>query len=548
MKIYLENNNVNIIQSISSASTMISSVTGDIRDYITAQFPRGFFKSEYIDTANTIAAQNKNRINFSQLNKLPCPSLHISPEISIEDPTGIMGKSHILSSPNLFLFKDLKNRYDNVLRDSENKWSIYYTSDYVSTNIYFKITVNKYMQNINLLHYLNSHFQNNFSRYLNDQYMSIEIPKTIIKIIAKLKGWDLTLEADMISMEKYLIEVSNKGEDYILKKKNLSTGQTCFFFNEKVNYLIEFSDLDAPGTINMEGMEESEYTISFKIQTSCWMANSFIFSIDTNRIRGIEQSELSTILETSVTLDENDETLSTIAIKAPEITMLRRNKLIFDGKNGAVYSGNEISHAIFTVEANSRPSDIPILKYITKKYKKNIVDNLNYMLSNNVNPNDLIKVAVYTKEGTILEDSGKFSLSYEGYGSDIDNLVRIVFANDYTTGYDIAISIYINNIVMNAITKARKTDGFFSQGNALTKISVTYQDNNDTVMVPVYRFGSANDYYSKDVMKSLRIMTRFGIGYVGLEDCSDNETGIYYRVCIGVDKNKSPIIKQLQIL
>jgi hypothetical protein len=267
MIIYKDDNDIRLVQSVASASTLISSLTGEIREYILSKFPKNFFKSIYIDTAETIQAQNRNDKYNRGLNKLPYPTMGITPEISIDSPIEGMEKSPHLSSPNLFLRKDLKSFYKRILLDTEKKYSVYYTSDYITTNYNFRITTNKYIQNADLTYFMKSNFQQGFFQFLNDKYINTEIPKTYIKLISDIMGYNLDDSDDMTEMELYMIATGTH-EDIVRKKINLMTGKTGFFVNEKSNLLTLFTDMEAPGSIIRDGMSEGEYTINFRIQVS----------------------------------------------------------------------------------------------------------------------------------------------------------------------------------------------------------------------------------------------------------------------------------------
>ena len=88
-------------------------------------------------------------------------------------------------------------------------------------------------------------------RYLSDQILATEIPKSFIKCIANLYGWDITKQDDMDKLRLYLIG-SNKRENRIAKRVNLATGKTCFYVNEIVDFLTMFTDLDVNTTIIKE--------------------------------------------------------------------------------------------------------------------------------------------------------------------------------------------------------------------------------------------------------------------------------------------------------
>jgi hypothetical protein len=125
-------------------------------------------------------------------------------------------------------------------------------------------------------------------RYLSDQILATEIPKSFIKCIANIYGWDLTKQDDMDKLRLYLIG-SNKRENRIAKRVNLATGKTCFYVNEIVDFLTMFADLDVNTTIIKEQHVEGEYTISFKFQISTWLPNAFIMKIDRNQFMNLSK-------------------------------------------------------------------------------------------------------------------------------------------------------------------------------------------------------------------------------------------------------------------
>jgi hypothetical protein len=55
MLIYNDTDSLNIVQSIASASTLISSATVAAKNYIVSNFPNGFFKHIYVDSSEAIS-------------------------------------------------------------------------------------------------------------------------------------------------------------------------------------------------------------------------------------------------------------------------------------------------------------------------------------------------------------------------------------------------------------------------------------------------------------------------------------------------------------
>ena len=62
MQIYLDNTNntVTAVQSVASASTMISSLAREAIEYIESKFPPKFFVHTYIDTSQTVTQRSYN--------------------------------------------------------------------------------------------------------------------------------------------------------------------------------------------------------------------------------------------------------------------------------------------------------------------------------------------------------------------------------------------------------------------------------------------------------------------------------------------------------
>jgi len=525
MIIYKDDNDIRLVQSVASASTLISSLTGEIREYILSKFPKNFFKSIYIDTAETIQAQNRNDKYNRSLNKLPYPTMGITPEISIDSPIEGMEKSPHLSSPNLFLRKDMKSFYKRILLDTERKYSLYYTSDYITTNYNFRITTNKYIQNADLIYFMKSNFQQGFFQFLNDKYINTEIPKTYIKIISDIMGYNLDDSDDMIEMELYLISTGVQ-EDIVRKKINLMTGKTGFFVNEKSNLLTLFSDLEAPGSIIRDGMSEGEYTINFRVQVSTWLPNSFILSINKQKFLELDRTTIENSLMNNST--EQDEGFYSLSIS--DVLLNRKEALNFEMSDGSSAIFQEVYHMVFTYDISTTVTVIDLTEYMKDDLQKVHA----YMVSKNMLVSDLMRVTMYNRSGQLT--SSNVLIDYD------DLLVSI----ELTDAQDLSLSVYVNRLLFESIKKAMENDEFFFNRNTLATIKIKTTDG--SFRVPVYSFESTRDYYSTELLKSLRVNTIYGIGYIGLEmdDPADTETDAY-KICVGYNEEQPIILKLITI-
>jgi hypothetical protein len=524
MIIYTDDNDIRLVQTVASASTLISSLTGEIREYILSRFPKDFFKSIYIDTAETIQAQNRNDKYNRSLNKLPYPTMGITPEITIDSPIEGMEKSPHLSSPNLYLRKDMKSFYKRILLDPQRKYSLYYTSDYVTINYNFKITTNKFVQNADLVMFLKSRFQQGFFQFLNGKYINTEIPKTYIKIISDIMGYNLDDTEDMIDMELYLMATGTQ-DDIVKRKINLMTGKTGFFVNEKSNLLTLFTDLEAPGSIIRDSMSEGEYTISFRVQVSAWLPNSFILSMDKSKFLELDRGMIESALNNKAS--EQDEGFYSLSIS--DVLLNRKESANFQMSDGSSAIFQEIHHMVFTYDISTIMSVVDLTDYMKEDLKQIHA----YMLSKNMLISDLMRVTMFNRGGELTQDDVVI---------DYDNLLVTI---KLQSAQDVSLSIYVNRLLFEAIKKAMASDEFFFNRNALSTIKVKLGDK--VLRVPVYSFENEREMYSTEISKMLRVNTIYGVGYIGLEpDNPDNESDAY-KICLGYD-GEQPIIRRLKTI
>lgn len=532
MKIYTQENDIKLVQSVASASTLISSVTGEIKEHIASKFPRGFFKSVYIDTAETIHAEARNRKHNENLNKIKFPNIAITPEISLDDPIGGMEKSMHMSSPNLYLRKDMRRNYKNLVEDPESKFSIYYTSDYITTNFNFKITTNKFVQNIDLAYYIKSRFQIGMFQYLNDRYLNTEIPKTYIRIIASILGLDLNNQEEMDDLRLYLISTGTS-EDLIRKKINAFTGKPGFFVNDKANFLINVIDLDAPPSIVRDRMSEGEYTITFRVQVSTWLPNAFIMSIDQRKFFSLDADIIKMAIDD--TNQEQDEGFYSLSI--PNFKLNRDKAVYFETSTGQQVIGEEIFHNIFTYNIDMDLEEIDIMQYLKADLKKIHA----YMIEKNFDIRDLLNVRVHNRYGLLGED--KVTIDYE--------TMTIQLLTD--DAQDIAVTVYADRLLFASLEKAIENDQFFFSDSSLAVLRLNeYIDTNDDgiddtsqeIKVPIYAFTKEKDLYSVASKVNgewrsnvLRVYTAYGIGFIGLVQ-EDDPRASTYKVVIDIDETK----------
>lgn len=529
MKIYINNdkNNLTLVQSVASASTMISSVAYEAKKYILSKFPKNFFKHVYIDTAQTVSQQHRNDRYNATANKIPYPSMGITPEISLDDPIGGMQKGQHLSSPNLYLKKDLKRNYRRIVEDPNDKFSIYYTSDYITTNFNFKLVTNSFIQNTDLAMYLQSHFQRDFFQFLNGKYIQSEIPKTFIRTIADIKNLNMNNSSEMDDLRLFLIGTS-KQEQTVQKRTNLATGKQCFFINEKQNLLVLFTDLDCPSSINRDAQVEGEYTITFRLQISCWLPNSYIMSIDRKTFDRIGDGIKDSYLD-----DSEEDAMNqgfSYTSKVGAVYMIKDKASYFRDDAGQEQIGQLVYNNVFTYSLGVPIPNISIID----KLPKGLLKAYSYgKCKMNLDMSSLLNFYIYS---TV---SGK--LPSDKYSLDVNNIGDGITISDGLEE-DIGLAIYVNRVFYETIVEAMKTNKNYFNDNHLASMDINIGSR--PVAAVIKSFENKDEMYTSNIDKSLRIKTPLGIGYISLKSDSESDG---YKICIGFDKNNDPIIKQFEI-
>lgn len=525
MKVYLDDSseNINIVQSVASASTMISSLAIEAKQYILSKFPNHFFKHVYIDTAQTVSQQYRNDKYNKTANKIPYPSMGISPEISLDDPIGNMQKALHMSSPNIYLRRDVNRSYKKILVDPDEKFALYYTSDYITTNFNFKLVTNSFIQNADMAFYLQSRFQKDFFQFLNNKSIQSEIPKTFIRIISDIKQWNLNDPNEMDELRLYLIGTS-KTPETIQKRTSLQTGKQCFFLNEKQNLLTLLTDLDCPSSVNRDSQVESEYTITFRLQISAWLPNAYIMVIDKTKFRDSVSQETVEDFD-SYEITENGIVSTAVFSKA----LGKKETILFydSGENEQI--GHLIFEDSFFYDIEKDIPEVMLLKRLSPELKK-IFSYATETL--NIDPTSLFYIKVIRSGGS--DDGSVVEINY--------NTLSVKLKKNGLKDTDVKICVYINRLLYESVKIAMEKDVDFFNSNCLTTIIANIAGK--SVNLVVNSFVNDRELRSSDIEKSLRVETSYGTGYIALLP-DDNENDAY-KVCIGYDNNGEAIIRQIK--
>ena len=159
-----------------------------------------------------------------------------------------------------------------------------------------------------------------------------------------------------------------------------------------------------------------------------------------------------------------------------------------------------------------------------------------YLLKNGMDPMQLFKIFVRgSSEGTDISGEIDYRTMDVTFESPIDS--------------DIVLDVFINRAVYDKLQEMMAKDVFFSNDYAVgTLIVQSYDEELDEIVdeyVRIYGFKDEAEMSSNDILKSLRVNTLYGVGYVGLVQ-EGNPNASNFKICLGQDKYGNDIIRCLE--
>ena len=540
MKFYKENNNLFLISDIASAVTEVSSVVGHIHNMIISNFPKNYFKHIRVDTGESFIAQNQNDLYNKNLNKIRYPAITVLPEIMLDNPIDVV-RLLPRSGSNVFVFKNLRTSYPCLAIDPEDRFAIYYTYSPMTVNVNFKITLNSFIQAMNCASWLKTKFNDNMFKYYHDRLINVELPKTYIKIIAEIlgkldsSGSIIENSEEMKDIELFLSAIS-KSDHRIIKKKDLATSKVGFYFAEKENLLTLFTDFDIPTQVIRDQGVESEYEINFKVQTTFNLIDSFIMSVNKDVFKPIMKN---TALVNEIQNGVNDSGVDFLQVTLSNIVNADYKDTIYmpdENGNKTDNIGQNIVHETYTYNGVNELSSIDLTKLLQP---------------------DLLRVHAFAKDnGFNLRELLYIQVNFKYFDvqNEIDyNDLTVTFSDPIRSEF--ILNVYLNNNAFNVLFSAMKKNSFYFSQNAMSSLSVVYQSGIDGSGNPIlskhkiriYKFKNLTEQYKQDINKSLRIMTIYGIGYIGLV-AENDPLASNVKICLGYDQFNKPIIRALELV
>jgi hypothetical protein len=525
-RVFLDKDQVQLVQTITSGSTAISSLAAHAKDYILSRFRKDYFRHVQIDTATPTVMNNVNRNFNKNLNKIPYPSLMITPELSLDTPLAGTDTDPHTSSPNRWMRRDLSSYYYKLMSDPQQKISMFYTTDTITTIFNFRIALKTFIENADLLYFLKNELYPGFFQYLNNRALNIEIPKTFIEIIATTLGYDMSNADDMERFRLYMISTSRQ-YDSIRKKLDMATGRYGFFLNDIVDLLVVVDGLDAPSSIIRENQTEGEYIINFRLQITAPIVNNFILSINKKKFQTLKDDVkfLNSIFE-----DNTNGELKPTTLSIP--TKLYKNDSIYFADNqGEEHIGINIVNELLSYSANSNNTHLNLVPFLKPK----ILNVHSYMKSKNLDISTLMSIRI---------------IDHNGIRNDVEVNLDTLELDLTKISSDILLNIYVDRAVYETILLAQEKDINYFNDNFLTTLKIQVDDGTGNLIdkyAIVKSFKNEQEQTTTDINKQLRVNTIYGVGYIYIVD-EDDKQASNIKVCIGEDKWGNKIIKSFVLL
>ena len=547
MKFFNDNNNKIMVQPITSSTTFLSSLTGVIKKRVIGMFKKDYFKHIYIDTEETFQEHNKSRLMNKHLAKIEYPSMTISPQISLDQPVGDMN-TPLATDPNFIVPRNYRYYYPTLLEDPNGKYGIYFATRYRTFNLKFTIITDSFDQSTEIGYYLDSRFNDNTFKFMSNQIIQCEVPKTFVNAIAQVEGLftsdvdDKNTNQDDLNKLDMMLAQMGRRYSAIVRKRSMTDNKVGYFFEEKKNLLTLWTDLDMPEGIIRDTNVNGEYEITFRVQVSCYWPSAYIMSINADAYKTITRLSGR---------DETDSRYLSFNVGSP-IVLDRKDTIYFEDSDGDQNVGLCILHETLNFSASDEGiHEFNVAEYVwSASTGSEIMKKVHaYCLDTNVNPDKLFYIIARSASGNT-EYVGK--VDYETFDVEFFDGKNKIYVDS-----DIVLDIFVNRALLDSLANEMSTHPFYSKKTAMCYMDITvaepYIDQYNMTSykgvikkLRVYLFENDAEMETTDINKSVRVMTPYGIGYIGLVGEGD-KLASDVKICLGKNKYGNDIIRCFEI-
>lgn len=263
-------------QTSNTICSILSNVTAFAKDLILRLFPQSFFKNIFITTSS--ASSQQADLEDNELPIKEYPQLSIAPiyypayEDTIGTPNAMWRRGFYMG------FRTFNERYGykRVFYDEDEELRLSAIPNRLKIGIEYKIKVRTHLKKIEVLHMMRQKFYDNDRIYWNNVLLESQIPGTLIKAIANIKGFDLETKEGIDGLLKYL-SVQSGGN--ITTKIDLATGNTVFCWLYSANILVSTESAPESDGRNIEriNMADNEGAIEMTLGLELWSPNNYVF-------------------------------------------------------------------------------------------------------------------------------------------------------------------------------------------------------------------------------------------------------------------------------
>lgn len=353
-----------------SNETMFSSVTNIIKEFLIRKFPKDFFK--YVYMRNSSAAITEQYLNYEDRLVKPKPSLAIGLSFESQDSTFVGDPYHFgITNIRQYAFEQ-GHIYDGILKDYTNE--VYISAFRNRTKIIYEIgiKVESELKAANVEGFLRGLIGIGKPFYINNAFIEIPLPNTMIRMIAARNNIDITTTTGINTLSNYL---ANNSKNSIIRKKLTTNGKYHYFYKYATNILCKIQDkISLNKNLKEKSIDDCILSFAFEIEMGSYL--NFIYETVEN--------DLTIPNEPEELLNDNIEIIYNYSVQS----IIPKE-----------YLGLSILQKISILTSNEDEDSTDVTNVINKK----INDFRDYCLLNN-NINDNIKLLVF-RESTLISNT-----------------------------------------------------------------------------------------------------------------------------------------------
>jgi hypothetical protein len=261
-----------------SISSLLSAVTGVVKESICKLFPDEYFQEIFIGTSQANAQQVEMEQQDDDVMVKRYPQLSIIPQFNV-DIDDMFGGPYPMWRRGVYQrFRTQGHKdygYKKIFYNDADELIINAIPSRVKFTFDCKIKLETHLLKIDTVHYLRQRMNTNDIFYLNDILLESDIPNTIIDAIAKIKNFNLEDQEELDNFYKYLKQYS---QGTITEKIEHSSGLKVFSFLYAANILTKIENPpEADTSIERVNMSEGDGLINFTISMELWSPSNYLF-------------------------------------------------------------------------------------------------------------------------------------------------------------------------------------------------------------------------------------------------------------------------------